>query len=58
MSVTVVFICDRCGCADHVDGEEPSRVLSMYTPGGWSAQNSGFNTPYKWLCAVCTRPSR
>lgn len=55
MSVDIVFICDRCGCSEHVDGEEPSRVLAMYTPPGWGSSNSGFKTPYRWLCEFCNR---
>ena len=53
MSVDIVFICDRCGCSEHVDCYEPSRVLSAYVPQGWGAQNSGHNTPYKWHCEAC-----
>ncbi len=55
MSVDIVFLCDRCGCSEHVDGDQPSKLLGLYTPPGWGAGNSGFATPYNWLCEFCNR---
>lgn len=55
MSVNISFFCDVCDDREHVDGFEPSRVVSMYLPTGWGMRNSGHNTPYIVTCPACTR---
>lgn len=55
MSVNISFFCDVCDDREHVNGDEPSRVVSMYLPTGWGMRNNGHGTPYKVACPACNR---
>ena len=55
MSVDIVFICDRCGCSDHVRGSEPLRPLSQYIPEGWNGYRFDIEPDTVWFCEVCSQ---